>query len=310
MYLFVVANTLTKNNIVYLYNKRFLKKDGDSMCNLRLINHLNLLQSYINQSSSLPHTYISVMDNCIGQNKSKTVLSFFSLLSLIFYERIILIYLLPGHSHMAADRVVSWIKKSLGRNNIYVLEQLIEKINSIQRTTVVYVPDRKIYSGWSELLSKYILPLPPSYTKYYYFEFHNGSVSYKFDPSVPIEQMLAFRFCSNVAITKKATLKNLFSSSNVNEVILKKIVNLPEYQPVELPISKITSLAHKYPTIPAKYLWYYPNQPDKGVEESKSFCLGNKWGGKSDTSDTKRPIGQPKKRKIDDDKQLAITRFF
>ena len=66
---FVVANTLTKTNLVYLYDERALKKDGDSMCNLRLINHLDLLQSYIRNNSPLPRIYISVMDNCFGQNK-------------------------------------------------------------------------------------------------------------------------------------------------------------------------------------------------------------------------------------------------
>ena len=84
MHKFVVANNLTKKKIVYLYDEMVLKKDGDSMCNLRLINQLDLLQSYIDNGSPLPSTYISVMDNCVGQNKSKTIMSFFAYFLLYF----------------------------------------------------------------------------------------------------------------------------------------------------------------------------------------------------------------------------------
>ena len=118
MHEFVVADRVSNRNTVYFYDERVLKKDGESMCILRLYDHLFKLEKYLTSRTPSPKSYIAVMDNCCGQNKSKTVMMFFQLLSILFYENIALNYLLPGHSHMAADRAVSWVRTSLGKNNI------------------------------------------------------------------------------------------------------------------------------------------------------------------------------------------------
>jgi hypothetical protein len=49
------------------------------------------------------------MDNNVGQNKSQAVFMFFAMLSMTWFpEAVVLLYLLPGHSHMAPDRTTGW----------------------------------------------------------------------------------------------------------------------------------------------------------------------------------------------------------
>ena len=145
MHEFVVADHVSNTKMVYFYDERVLKKDGESMCNLKLLNHLNLLEKYLNSGSPLPQNYISIMDNWCGQNKSKLVMMLFQLRSVLFYDRIALNYLLPGHSHMAADRVVSWIRRSLGKSNIYVPSQLFDKVNAIKKVSAFDVSKCKLF---------------------------------------------------------------------------------------------------------------------------------------------------------------------
>ena len=106
-------------------------------------------------------------------------MAFFTFLSLVFYKRVVIVLLLPGHSHMAVDRVVSCVRRSLGRNNLYIPSQLIEKINSVQNTEAVYIPDFDLYTGFSGFLKKHLNEMPFGYTKYYYFEFFEGYIFYK-----------------------------------------------------------------------------------------------------------------------------------
>ena len=47
-----------------------------------------------------------LMDNCTGQNKSKVVIQFFGLLSLL-YAKVTLFYFVKGHTKMICDRIVA-----------------------------------------------------------------------------------------------------------------------------------------------------------------------------------------------------------
>ena len=55
--------------------------------------------------------FISIRDNCVAQNKSNATLKFEAFLSMIFYKLVLIIYLIPGHSHILPDRVVPWVEK-------------------------------------------------------------------------------------------------------------------------------------------------------------------------------------------------------
>ncbi|OQR86074.1 hypothetical protein ACHHYP_11023 [Achlya hypogyna] len=71
------------NKIVY-YEERGQGKDADAVCSLRMRYHLALAYEY----DVMPSVLFQIMDNCVGQNKSKTVFQFFVLLSVLFYDKV------------------------------------------------------------------------------------------------------------------------------------------------------------------------------------------------------------------------------
>jgi hypothetical protein len=65
-----------------------------------------------------------ILDNCVGQNKSKVVFMFYALLSLLFYDKVTLLFLIPGHSHNQADCVVAWCRNKMRAQNLYTPARL------------------------------------------------------------------------------------------------------------------------------------------------------------------------------------------
>jgi hypothetical protein len=123
IYLFIIADMSRNRNFVYAYDERGMGKDANALCSLRLCHHMR----FQNKSAS---ALIQVMDNLVGQNKSQVVFMFFALLSLtLFPDGVTLFFLLPGHSHMAPDRVVSWLRKSIKGRDIFHPEGLIAAMN-------------------------------------------------------------------------------------------------------------------------------------------------------------------------------------
>ena len=66
---------------------------------------------------------------------------------------------------MAADRVVSWVRTSLGKNNIYVPEQLFDKVNSIKNVETMDVSKLRLFTGFKGMSLKYFEGMPSDYTK-------------------------------------------------------------------------------------------------------------------------------------------------
>ena len=104
-YNFVIADITTGENNVYFYDERGQGKGADALCSLRLRYHLRKFEQY-SKTGQMPKLSMSLLDNCVGQNKSQDVIMFASLLSLLFYEKVAFMYFLPGHTHMHPDRVV------------------------------------------------------------------------------------------------------------------------------------------------------------------------------------------------------------
>ncbi|POM67199.1 Hypothetical protein PHPALM_16843 [Phytophthora palmivora] len=46
-----------------------------------------------------------------------------------FFKKVLLQFILPGHSHNTADRVVAWRKRKLKGEILYVSEQVVSKMN-------------------------------------------------------------------------------------------------------------------------------------------------------------------------------------
>ena len=84
------------------YDERGQGKGADALCSLRLIFHLNKQAEETAPKISIS---IRIADNCVGQNKSQTVMKFNCMLSVLFYDELNISFLKSGHSHMAPDRV-------------------------------------------------------------------------------------------------------------------------------------------------------------------------------------------------------------
>ena len=136
---------------------------------------------------------------------------------ILFYDVISLNFLIPGYSHMAADRVVSWVRRSVEKNNVYVLEQLFEKVNRIKNTNAADALKFKFYKGCLGILSKYFKKIHTDYTKYYYFELNGGVYRIKFYSGS--QECIEFKLCEDPTLTKTAVMHKLFEESSILDII-------------------------------------------------------------------------------------------
>ena len=170
LYIFIVSDMSTGRNVAYCHDQRAMGKGADALCSLRLYHELT---AYIRHRdagtlASRPQILVSVRDNCVGQNKSKAVLSFCTLLTLLFYDRVIVHFLAKGHSHMRPDQVTAWMKRTLARRQLFSPHDLIERFNTVECVDAVYFDDQgtdavlPFWSGWADLLKAVgIKDIPP-----------------------------------------------------------------------------------------------------------------------------------------------------
>jgi hypothetical protein len=122
--LYVQSDISRGENNCILYDERCMGKDKDALCTLRLKSHIENVVRCQTEKCDLPEVYISIRDNCVGQNKSNVTMMFDCWMAMSLYKRVMIIFLIPGHSHMIADRVVAWAKASLRNKDIFVPEGL------------------------------------------------------------------------------------------------------------------------------------------------------------------------------------------
>ncbi|XP_075926550.1 uncharacterized protein LOC116947095 [Petromyzon marinus] len=113
---FITADVTRGIDHVVLYEERAQDKEAEARCSLRFQYHHNLL---IKRGAAMPQTLLVVLHNCVGQNKSHIVMQFFATLSILFYRKVVLVELLPGHSHNEADRVVAWCRNKMKGKNFF-----------------------------------------------------------------------------------------------------------------------------------------------------------------------------------------------
>jgi hypothetical protein len=127
MHNFIIADVTHGINRVLLYDELARGKEHDALCSLRITYHLHQRKMYLQMNQNHPessHFLMHILDNCVGKNKSRVDFMFYAMLSLVFYKKVVLLYLLPGHSHNAADRVVAWCRRKMKAVNIYSPEQI------------------------------------------------------------------------------------------------------------------------------------------------------------------------------------------
>lgn len=79
----VVADISNSRNNVYFNDERGQGKNANFVCSLRLLYHLSNLKIDLQNGAAVPEICLSLLDNCVGQNKTKAVMMFFAMLSII-----------------------------------------------------------------------------------------------------------------------------------------------------------------------------------------------------------------------------------
>jgi hypothetical protein len=249
---FIISDITANCNNVLIYDERGQGKGVDTLCSLRLLFHLRLRQERTDRS---PKMLLLILDNCVGQNKSKVVFMFYALLSLLFYDKVVFLFLIPGHSHNQADRVVTWCRNKMCAQNLYTPSAIVSELNAIKSVSSEFLDHqssrRPFFGDWTSLLKKYFKSMPPNYTGNYFFEINQGIVSMRHLVSTPDNEAVQFPmlFPENIESVHQAILFDLFGSGvkSINDVTSVDMVKLPRVELKEqLTNKKLKSLSKKY----------------------------------------------------------------
>ncbi|EEY67291.1 uncharacterized protein PITG_04284 [Phytophthora infestans T30-4] len=213
------------------------------------------------------------------------------MLSVVFlYKKVVLCFLLPGHSHNIAYRVIAWCRRVTRKMNLYDPLLLVEEVNN-----------------------KYFISPPSGYTSNYLFEIDQGVCTARKTVNAPDSET-----CTYVMINPNSLdeIRNTFITEllgiharTIWEAFIHS-VRLPRCKTKELSEKKLKSLSAKYFSIPQEFLVYYPAVPEPIVNAPQLDSTI------SDTdvpapSNEKRKPGRPKKKQNTlKSKQPSILQFF
>ena len=211
---------------------------------------------------------------------TQAVMMFMSLLSITLYKRVICHYLISGHSHMMPDRVVSHIKKSFGTNDLYLPNEMIDKIKNVDTVRAEFIdhtdPLRQIFTGWEKVLKDQFILIPQlenGYTKNHFYEFADGQVSIRHTVGSEIKYVHNYILQGTQSTIKNRILKSIIGDATLQKATMNDII-LTTHPLIEFPKSKISSLSEKYFSIPEDKLYYYPSI-SKEVEHSNPVTNAN-----------------------------------
>ena len=260
MYSFIIADITGEINNVCMYDERDQGKGADALCSLRLRYQLLKMEQY-RKAGIRPRLNMTLLDNCVGQNKSQIVMKFACLMSVLFYETVALMFFLPGHTHMLPDRVFGQCKKSIKGLNLYSIADIKDNFNGVKGINAEWLrkddSDLPFRVGWGAILNKYFKDLPGGYTKFYFFEFTKGYVTYRHLANTPDSGAISLQLIDLKPGVKEQLLVELFGKTDVQNLRMID-VTLPKNPGKVLSKAKVKSLAEKYFSIPECYRQYYP----------------------------------------------------
>jgi len=268
LYCFIQADVTHGTNHVIFYDERGQGKGTDALCSLRMRFHLNQLKQ-----EKRCDVAIVVCDNCTSQNKSNAVMKFYCWLSMTLYKRVVLLFLISGHSHMHADRIVSWMKAATRGMNLFTPNEIVEECNKVKGVKSVFLDHRsqpnEFFIGFEPVLDQYILDMPSGFTKYHYFDFTNGNVTVK-ENCISESPECTFELCVNPSVIAKRMTQTFFGSNNIETIRMAdlKLQNTPM---MKLSVKKVESILKKMEMVPLESISYYPTADGDGtVEENKN----------------------------------------
>jgi hypothetical protein len=257
---------LTNNNInVFFYDERAQGKDVDALFSLQFTYHLEKFKMLLSRKIGMPKILLVILNNCVIQNKLQLVMEFFALLSILFYSKVMLVYLIPRHSHNIANRVIAWCCNVMKGKNLYSPMVIVEAVNEVKGVNVSFIDHcdawRPCYVGWGPILKKHFKLLLVRYTFNYFFEFDEGHVNMQSMCSTSNSEAVNVPLvnATNISLIHQSFLSDLF---NVATIIIEQAAFLPIRLSIAPMLSltrkKLISLGKKYFLIPFEHLSYYP----------------------------------------------------
>jgi hypothetical protein len=219
----------------------------------------------LSRKIAMPKTLLVILNNYVGQNKVQLVMQFFVLLSILFYSKVMLVYLIPGHSHNIVDRVITWCRNAMKGKNFYSLMAIVEAGNEVKGVNASFIDHRDArcpcYVSWGPIFKKHFKSLHDRYTFNYFFEFDESHVSMQSLYSTPNNEAINVPLvnATNINLIRQSLQSNLF---NVVVITIEQATFLPIRLSITRVLSliekKLISLSKKYLSIPLEHLPYYP----------------------------------------------------
>ena len=287
MYCFIIADISRNINYVKLYDERAMGKDANALCSLRFVHHLT--QFNRTPVNSRPTILFQVLDNNDGQNKSQVVFMYFALLSMTLYpEGVVLLFLFAGHSHMAPDHTVSWLRKSLSNLQVFLPGQFIDAFNTIRSVEADFIdhldPSRMCFERWEEILKAHFAPIPTikegGYTQFHFFEFKCGVLTMRHSPESNVAHTHVYvqrgsaQSCDAdqsyerlVQLCVQSVERYLFfpgktfTNATVQDINVTSTSGLIRHRRKEVQECRVKSFWTKGFSIPVEYQDYYPPCP-------------------------------------------------
>ena len=259
----------------YLWDERCAGKDADAQCSVRIRHYLRTFKAHQAAGKPMPDCLVVTLDNCVGQNKSQAVIQFFVFLSLWMYKKVVLLYLLPGHSHFKPDRVVAHIRKTYNGQDLFVPSQFAARANTSPNVNAEVLhndaPAQPHFrGGWKSALSKHIGELEAGYTKdAYMFEIESNqgkaTVTRRRVASSPDAEARTVVVVQNVTAVRRALLLELFGTDDPAQISVDRL-KLPAGEPRVLTDKKVKSIMDLFHLIPRQYLGHFPCLPGEDVD--------------------------------------------
>ncbi|CAM6029339.1 unnamed protein product [Sphagnum balticum] len=148
-------------------------------------------------------------------------MQFFALLSILFYLKVVLVYLIPGHSHNTADRVIAWCCNAMKGKNFYFLMAIAEAINEVKGVNMSFIDLRDAwrpcYVSCGPILKKHFKSLPIRYTFNYFFEFDESYVSMQSLCSTLDNEAVNVPLANatNINLIRQSLLSDLFNAAAI-----------------------------------------------------------------------------------------------
>ena len=243
----IFALPVERQCCVHLIDHRLSLKNGNVFCTMRY----KFFQWLNRTRLQLPDFYWGVRDNLVKENKSMLVLYFIITLTVLLRMKGgCCCYLLPGHSHNAADRYGAMSKNTLKGKDIFTIHQVASWMRQCASIDCVEIIDE--VWDWN-VICDFFLRFPVGFTKYYIYTWlvpENGPMfmnAYKYFGDEPT----CWKIVDDVNALRSNVAGMLFDDPNVSpQTAMTKKPNLVAVEPRGLTPDKIAAIKNLLFSVP------------------------------------------------------------